>query len=220
MPHDQRRDPDTNDVAGRGVLVVGVTGHRPHRLAAADLDMLRRQAGHVLAVLRGFAAGRAVRVLSPLAAGADQLVATVALDAGWELVCPLPFPRAEYAADFADQDALDTYQALLARAHEVIELAGSRATPVQTDAAYAAVGAYTVAHAALLLAIWDGEPAHGPGGTAQVVALALAAGVPVIHLAAQPPHRIQVRMRATASSPATLSMNDVARVLAACVSGT
>jgi hypothetical protein len=114
------------------------------------------------------------------------------LEAGCRLACPLPFPREEYAHDFTEPQARAAYQALLARAADVIELPGSRATPERADAAYAAVGAYIVEQAAVLLAIWDGEPARGPGGTAQVLASAVAAHLPVICVGAHPPHNIYV----------------------------
>jgi hypothetical protein len=173
-------------------LIVGVTGHRPHRLVPTELDALRQQVRDAVAALLAHAAERGVLLLSPLAAGADQLMASAALAAGCRLVCPIPFSREEYAHDFTEPQARAAYQALLARADDVIELPGSRATPERADAAYAAVGAYIVEQAAVLLAIWDGEPAHGPGGTAHVLASAVAARLPVVCVGAHPPHDICV----------------------------
>jgi hypothetical protein len=196
-------------------LIVGVTGHRPHRLVPAELDTLRQQVRDALAALLAHAAARGVLLLSPLAAGADQLMACVALEAGCRLACPLPFPREEYAHDFTEPQARAAYQALLARAADVIELPGSRATPERADEAYAAVGAYIVKRAAVLLAIWDGEPAHGPGGTAQVLASAVAAHLPVICIGAHPPHTICVLVTRARDQVVKVPLAELPRVLTA-----
>ena len=70
--------------------------------------------------------------LSPLARGADRLAAEIALDLGYELNVPMPFPQAEYEKDFtgidptkepyapelsADED-LAEFRALLQRADD------------------------------------------------------------------------------------------------------
>jgi hypothetical protein len=46
---------------------------------------------------------------------------------------------------------------------------------------YAWVGAYVAEHADILFAIWDGKPARGLGGTAQVVNWFLAGRAPRAH---------------------------------------
>jgi len=42
-------------------LIVGVTGHRPHRLVPAELDELRQQASAAIAALRAHAAATLAR---------------------------------------------------------------------------------------------------------------------------------------------------------------
>lgn len=49
-------------------------------------------------------------------------------------------------------------------------------------AAYALAGRATVAHCDVLIAVWDGLPKRGAGGTAEIVEVALRRGVPVIHV--------------------------------------
>jgi hypothetical protein len=71
------------------------------------------------------------------------------------------------------------YEALLARAERVFELPGQRA---RSERAYEWVGRALVAHTDILVALWDGADARGPGGTAAVIAMALQRGMPVIHL--------------------------------------
>jgi len=172
-------------------LRVGVTGHRPDRLARADLPELRARVAEVLSALQAGSRGR-VTLVSALAEGADQLVAEVALKAGLRLVCPLPFPLETYGQDFAGAGALGTFRTLLAQAAEVEELPGSRGSPDAEAAAYAAVGARIVDRSDVLLAIWDGAQSRGAGGTADVVAQARRAGLPAVWISATPPHRATV----------------------------
>ena len=153
-------------------IVVGVTGHRriadEGRLAAAVdavLDTI------VLRAVEGMAASQnetppQLSVLSPLAEGADRLVAERVLQhEGGELEAVLPMDEAEYEADFATGASKSQFRSLLARARSVHRLprSSSRAE------AYAAAGRYVVDHCEVLIAVWDGNPGEGPGGTAEIV---------------------------------------------------
>lgn len=116
-------------------------------------------------------------LLSPLARGADQIAAEAALRHGYRLVALLPFPLAEYRADFPGP-ALARLEALLARAERV-----ETVTPREGERrGYVLAGEQTVAGCDVLAAVWDGGASRGPGGTADVVACALQEGRPVIHL--------------------------------------
>lgn len=176
-----------------GLVRLGVTGHRFLPAAPQRRARLWERVGEILREIGATTA--LLEVLSPLAEGADRLVAEVALDlttavpAKVHLVCALPFPVDLYRLDFHTPASRDAFDALLARATSVVELAGRRRRPgaMADDPdllkdAYAAVGAYVVDHADVLLALWDGEPARGRGGTGEVVALARARGVPVRHV--------------------------------------
>jgi hypothetical protein len=161
----------------RDELVVGVTGHRflvrVHEIAAGVNEALRR--------IEAAFPDRPLAVISPLAEGADRLVAERALTRGRaRLIVPLPLPVDDYLKDFASPASKEAFRALLARADEVIELplAASR------NAAYESVGQYVLDHCNLLVAVWDGRAARGRGGTAQVVALARRRGLPLIRISA------------------------------------
>ncbi len=170
------------DIAWR----VGVTGTR--MLAAESVPALSRSATDVLTLVRDevarhgrmaedcYNAGHSphLRLLSPLAEGSDRLVAEAALSVGYMLEVPLPFAQADYEASFARSTA--AFRALLARAVHTLELDGDR---LADDWAYEAVGAHVVRNSDLLIAIWDGRPARGRGGTADVVWTAICAGLPV-----------------------------------------
>jgi hypothetical protein len=127
--------------------------------------------------------------VTSLAEGADMMFAREAVALGYRLVCPLPFALAEYEKDFTPPsgqaaEALESFRQILSEAAalgglELIALDGRRSAE---GAAYAAAGRAVVERADLILAIWDGEPAAGPGGTAETVTTALAARRPVLRL--------------------------------------
>ena len=173
-------------------LSVGVTGHR-----ALSVDDAARFQVRVDALLRDISARVAaiaathadvfdpcppgLALLSPLAQGADQIAAEVALEQGWQLRATLPFARDDYARDF-DADGVARLDALLARAQAVWTVPADASDVADRTRGYELAGDATVAHADLLVAAWDGERARGNGGTAQVVEHAIRRGVPVIHL--------------------------------------
>ena len=130
-----------------------------------------------------------LRFVSPIADGADQIAAEIALELGWELQAILPFGRSEYRASLANHGARERFDELMERATCVLELPGHSET--QLDA-YVMTGRATVAHCDLLIAVWDGLPPRGRGGTGEVVQLAITRGTAVIHLplAEQAPARV------------------------------
>ena len=114
-----------------------------------------------------------------LATGADQIAAICGRSSGYFVRALLPFEPNEYRKDFAIGEELDGFEQALAAADEIVALPGSRSEPQD---AYVLVGESLVETADILIAIWDGEQARGPGGTAQVVEMALRTSVPVIHI--------------------------------------
>lgn len=172
-------------------LAVGITGHRPPVIESDRslaeraqlkfvLSELARGAALIAADQRSFFAEMAFvpRLISPLAEGADQLAADVALDLGYSLHAILPFSPEEYCKDFSPA-GVSSFNRLLARASAILELPHQH---LQRDEAYSLAGRATVSHCDILIALWDGEAARGPGGTAETVALALRPGIPVIHI--------------------------------------
>ncbi|MFE7357780.1 hypothetical protein ACFU8Q_32765 [Streptomyces sp. NPDC057543] len=145
---------------------IGVTGHRsiPEEAHAHVLAGLQ-------AALRGFEGS--LEALSSLAVGADQLFADLALAHGADLTVVIP--SSDYESSFADATELARYQALKNRAVREILLD----YPHSTDEAYYAAGAYIADHCDRLLAVWDGKPARGFGGTGDIVTYARNLGRPV-----------------------------------------
>jgi hypothetical protein len=155
-------------------LVIGVTGHRD--LVPGEVPQLRRRVREFLAALRARHPDQPLVVMSPLAEGADRLVAAEARALDIPLIVPLPFAIEHYQQDFSSPESLAEFRALCAQA-EVIELPllpGDSPETIRThgprrDAHYARLGVYLCAHCHILLAIWDGKPSDKLGGTAQVV---------------------------------------------------
>jgi hypothetical protein len=115
------------------------------------------------------------------------------------LAAPLPFTQEEYEKDFPD--SVTNFRRLLASAREsrqVVELDGKRAAEA---AAYLQVGRFVIDHSDLLIAIWDGRPPAGQGGTGQIVAEAVSAGIPVIHIDVAPPHVIRLLDETEGATP-------------------
>jgi hypothetical protein len=128
-------------------------------------------------------------VVSSLAEGADRIVAEAGLDAGFALEVVLPLGRAEYTRDFETPESRTAYEQLLGRAAAVFELDGAAD---ERPRAYEAAGFVMLANIDLLIAIWDGKQAAGIGGTAQIIARAIADGIPVIWIDPAQPDAMQL----------------------------
>ena len=114
-----------------GGLIVGVTGHRD--LREAEIPRLKTQVRDFFLKLRRDYPGLPLTLLSPLAAGADQLVTAVAMDLGVRVIAVLPVPVAMYRGDFDDPQAQAMFDQQRARA-EVLELPILRASDAQAVA--------------------------------------------------------------------------------------
>ncbi len=193
-------------------LNLGVTGHRPARLpedTTAILSRLEHVFWRIRAALSRIheqgcgtfsSATPHLRLTSSLAAGADVMAAQAAIEAGYELGACLPFAEAEYRKDFSEGAELEAFDALLAKSAAVIELAGERGAE---NAAYEAAGLTMLSLSDLVIAVWDGERAAGPGGTAEIVGRAVDDNVPVIHVPVDPERPIELLWAGQCDLPST-----------------
>lgn len=175
------------DLAGRVPIVLAATGHRaiPKQDEVAlckavngELNLIAKSNPHSPCIL-----------ISALAEGADRLVANCALKLGWQICAVLPLSQEEYEADFHDDESIAQFRELLARSTwvKVID-AKHHLRPT----CYHELGLWLSQQAQVLIALWDGEQAKGPGGTAEVIryfreGVALAQPIlpdagPVIHI--------------------------------------
>jgi hypothetical protein len=137
-----------------------------------------------------------LRVVSSLAEGADRYVALEGISLGYELQCPLPFSREEYARDFAaSEESAREFRTLLADSHttSVLELDGKRE---DEEGAYLMAGRAMLSQCDVLLAIWNGQEAYREGGTAQIVAEAGERNIPTIRIDSAGPHDVYIRVSA------------------------
>jgi hypothetical protein len=145
---------------------LGITGHQKLPTHTAQLvDQALRE------LLERYEASTLVGV-SCLCDGADQLFAQAILDRGGALEVVVP---AQEYRDSLDPASHAPYDALIAQAQDVQTLPFTEST----EEAHLAGGQAVVDGADLLIAVWDGKPARGHGGTADVVAYARTRGIPV-----------------------------------------
>jgi hypothetical protein len=110
--------------------------------------------------------------LSCIADGADALFARAVLAHGGTLHVVVP---AHKYRDGLPQDHHTTYDTLIAEAADIIRL-----DHMESDSeAHMDASLRMLADADELLAVWDGQPARGYGGTADVVDTARTQGIPV-----------------------------------------
>lgn len=147
------------------MVAIGVTGHRK----LVDEEQLLSGVDQALNHIQEAFPNSRITIISPLAEGADRLVAWRAMannDA--DLVVPLLLDVEEYMLDFSRISSKAEFVTLLEQAAQVIELPALK----NREASYLAAGRYVLEKSDALIAIWDGRPARGIGGTGQIVAQA------------------------------------------------
>jgi hypothetical protein len=156
-------------------IVIGVTGHRD--LRDEDRRGLEDQVRSIFTDLKKDYPNTPLVLLSPLAEGADRLVAEVALSCGARLIVPLPMEQGEYEKDFKSKESKAEFKELLKKADQkfVLPLVEDN-TPVNIqlqgenrDKQYIQVGAYIARRSQILIALWNGINTDLAAGTAQVV---------------------------------------------------
>lgn len=193
--------PPSGSPAAAPALRIGVTGHRrladPGAVAAVVRSALHREIPRAA----GLSALPAVRILSCLAEGADRLVAQVMLEAPTAtLSVVLPLAPAEYSAAFEGPSSRQEFDELLRQDPDPVclhprplaeEFPGLDAASAR-QIAYRNAGRHVVDRCDVLIAVWDGKPARGPGGTAEIVTYALERGRPVVHIRPDAPGAVTV----------------------------
>ncbi|MGH3548385.1 MAG: hypothetical protein ACRDQU_09795 [Pseudonocardiaceae bacterium] len=146
---------------------IGITGHSNLTVETASLvadALLAEVAAHSSDGLVG---------VSCLARGADQLFARSVLELGGALEVVLP--AADYRSRKVKADNAAVFDELIGRATTV------RTLPFETANrdSYLAASEHVLSTVELMVAVWDGQPADGRGGTGDVVERARMLGLPV-----------------------------------------
>jgi hypothetical protein len=148
---------------------VGITGHRDLGAnTAALVDAAVRQTLYPMA-------GAGLIGVTCLADGADTVFAQAVLDLGGTI--EVIVPAVKYR-DSLPAEHHAGYDRLLASASHVHQLDHQESDP----AAHMAASVLMIGMVSQLVAVWDGKPARGYGGTADVVAEANKNGVAVTTL--------------------------------------
>ena len=198
------------------VLAAGVTAHHRERITPAALAGLKTRVGAILEMLKAEAArvhGEAaeffsaapptLRLLSPLAGIADQMVAEEGLEHGFELHVVLPFDRARARSHLRAKESRARFDALLARASSVLELLGGAEDALEP---HTTAGLATVAHSDLLIAIWDDRPKHERGAAGEIARQAVTKAKPIIHVPLE--ERADIELRWGAFEPSFVTEVD------------
>ena len=167
---------------------IGAVGHRD----VVDTPELRARIRETVREIvdiasRQCSAPVSLGVVTSAAEGADRVIADVVLaeadDAVLQLICPLPAD--DYSQDFGTSASLHAFERIRQRALLVNE--GS--PTANRDDAYVWASEQVVRQSDVLIAVWDGEPARGRGGTADAVGLARSSepSVPLFHIGSKEP---------------------------------
>jgi hypothetical protein len=135
-------------------MKIGITGHRhlgdpttQHSVREKLESLIRKHARP------------GDEALSGMAIGADHIFAEVALAA--ELRLHAVIAGRGYETTFAPGDEREAVEALMRKASDITTVDFSE----PSEAAFEAVGQRIVDHCDILVAVWDGKPARGRGGT-------------------------------------------------------
>jgi hypothetical protein len=152
---------------------IAVCGHR--RLS--DLDHLETSILDAARRIRDLYPGLHYQVYSCLAEGADRLLTHKLIEAlDVDLIAILPLPEREYLKDFRTDKSIQEYFNLKRLAKEIVSPGQDQTRPQ----AYQEANRYLMKNCDLLVVIWDGLPARGPGGTAEMVQIARLVGRPML----------------------------------------
>lgn len=183
-------------------ISLGVVGHRLDKLNDHDLLELRRPVQLVLDRLELLSVGSYPPVVvTSLAEGADRLVASEALLRGLSITVVLPFGKDVFKDDCSSDASRQEFEALLAQATHVIEPVDGA---ISGDSGYYWASMHIVGSSDVLIAVWDGEPGRGPGGTAGAIDEALIAEIPVVWVLSHSPYSIDIVEPPVGRSPGAL----------------
>jgi hypothetical protein len=188
MHVDARNFVELAEMSGWEMLRIGITGHIG--LDPAKMAQLDRGIEEAIQHIERTFPKRYLTVFSPLAVGADRLVARKLLERkGSRLIAVLPIPEADYLDDFGPTDVhREDYEGAEARqefrhwlSHRAIETIVVPASATRNES-YEKAGFYIAEYSDVMIAVWDGLPSQGRGGTAEIVAKAKALGKPICHI--------------------------------------
>lgn len=151
-------------------MIIGFTGHQ--KISRPDgWPWVKQQ---LETILRARLDKSSV-ALSALAIGGDQLFVETSLSVGYRVEVVVPCRLYEKTFESLDRGR---YEALLRQAAQVTMLPFVE----PSEDAFLAAGLYIVDHCDLVVAVWNGRPASGRGGTGDIVTYAHRVKRPLVHI--------------------------------------
>jgi hypothetical protein len=160
----------THSIVLPSTVAIGFTGHR-------NLPDESKSRACILKFLQDFKSktDKTVYGVCSTAAGGDLLFAESCIQIGLPIRILLPAPKEQFREDF-DEQTWSRAESVMQRAISV-EVIGSGETKEER---YYECGVETVQQTQMLLALWDGMPSQGLGGTADVFTFAKYQERPVV----------------------------------------
>ena len=152
-------------------ITIGITGHRD----IVVTEQLKQDIKTFFIKLQ--IVDQSTKLLSPLADGADRLVADIYLEVfkgKAHLIVPMPFNKERYMEDF-DSHSKEEFLDYLKVSDRVFEVENRQGCH------YKSVGVYVAEESDILLALWDGTFNAKSGGTGDIVKYAKDGGKEVVH---------------------------------------
>ena len=165
-------------------FAIGVTGHRLAKLNPGGLTQIRAALRQAFERAAARLEPRHMECVTSIAEGADTMAAEEALDLGWRLITPLPFPAEDYVRDFPQGVRRRTFMRLLAQADEAPICTGGRQTLADEAEGYRAASHAMLDRVQALIAVWNGENTELIGGTFDTLIEGLRRGLPVLWIPA------------------------------------
>ena len=136
-------------------IIIGVTGHR--NLPNDKIPQIIRSVEDFFVLVKDKYSVSEVTLLSPLAEGADMLLANMALLSGFRLVAALPIDAAEYRKDFSES-SVQEFDRLVSVANEIYTVLPEEPVPNDPKRGfyYRQAGLHVVRRCDILIALWDG----------------------------------------------------------------
>lgn len=151
-------------------LYIGITGHRT--LGDVDAKRVMRTIENELDFLKEHYPCTPLILVSALAEGADRIAVEAAIQKGIPYCVVLPTSADIYQKDFTTASSRSEFVAYLQQATVVINASqahgGDPSLSIRPDI-YVHAGDEICKMCQVLIAVWDGLPAKGAGGTAWVV---------------------------------------------------
>jgi len=151
---------------------IGITGHRDMVVT----EEIKEKLINFFTTLKE--QNQEIELLSPLADGADRLVADIYLDIFQDranLIVPMPFNQERYMQDF-DIHSKEEFLKYLNIAKSVFQV------DKKDECNYKSVGIYVADNSNLLIALWDGGYNQKSGGTGDIVSYAKEKDIDIFHI--------------------------------------